>query len=136
MCVEFRPKDLNLGSCLPHPTSTYIYGMTIAPRVRWQKIIKTKQRQHHSYKHPYVNYNKQQTYVQQLSPNPIKITINKKISKVYNIGYYRLDRPSSSGCQVEQPSLIASKQPLASSFTSIFSVYVIKMKTLMMYVYW
>ena len=25
--------DLNLGSCPPHPTSTYIYGVTVAPRV-------------------------------------------------------------------------------------------------------
>ena len=25
--------DLNLGSCPPHPISTYTYGVTIAPRV-------------------------------------------------------------------------------------------------------
>ena len=33
MCVKFPPRDLNPGSCLPHPTSTYICRVTIAPRV-------------------------------------------------------------------------------------------------------
>ena len=33
MCVKLPPGDLNPDPCLPHPTSTYTYEMTIAPRV-------------------------------------------------------------------------------------------------------
>ena len=33
MCVKLLLKDLNTGPCLSHPTSTYIYGVTIAPTV-------------------------------------------------------------------------------------------------------
>ena len=33
MCVKLPLRDLNLGPCPPHPTSTYICGVTIAPRV-------------------------------------------------------------------------------------------------------
>jgi len=34
MCVKLPLGDLNLGSCPPHPTSTYTCGVTIAPKVR------------------------------------------------------------------------------------------------------
>ena len=33
MCVKLSSKNLNFGSCPPHSTSTYTYGVTIAPRV-------------------------------------------------------------------------------------------------------
>lgn len=33
MCVKLPFGDLNLGSYSPHPTSTYIYAMTIALKV-------------------------------------------------------------------------------------------------------
>ena len=33
MYVKFPPEDLNLGSCSPHLTSTYICVVTIAPKV-------------------------------------------------------------------------------------------------------
>ena len=34
MCVKLSRKDLNLGTCPPHSTSTYTYGMTITSRIR------------------------------------------------------------------------------------------------------
>ena len=33
MCVKLSSKNLNFGFCPPHSTSTYTYGVTIAPRV-------------------------------------------------------------------------------------------------------
>ena len=33
MYVKLSPEDLNPGLCLPYPTSTYTYGVTIASRV-------------------------------------------------------------------------------------------------------
>ena len=33
MCVKLFSRDLNPDLCPPHPTSTYTYEMTIAPRV-------------------------------------------------------------------------------------------------------
>ena len=33
MSVKLSPRDLNPGPYLPHPTSTYTYEMTVAPRV-------------------------------------------------------------------------------------------------------
>jgi len=33
MYVKLPPRDLNLSSCLPHPSSTYIFEVTIASRV-------------------------------------------------------------------------------------------------------
>ena len=33
MCVKFLSSDLNIDPCLPHPTSTYTYEVTIMPRV-------------------------------------------------------------------------------------------------------
>ena len=33
MCVKPSPGDLNPGPYPPHPTSTYTYEVTIAPRV-------------------------------------------------------------------------------------------------------
>ena len=33
MYVKFSPRDLNLGPCPSHPTSTYTYEVTIALRV-------------------------------------------------------------------------------------------------------
>ena len=33
MCVKLPPRDFNPGYCTPHFTSTYICGVTIAPRV-------------------------------------------------------------------------------------------------------
>ena len=32
MCVKLSHGDLNLGPFLPHPTSTYTCGVTIAPK--------------------------------------------------------------------------------------------------------
>ena len=33
MCVKLPPGDLNPDPYPPHPTSAYIYGATIAPRM-------------------------------------------------------------------------------------------------------
>ena len=38
MCVKFLPEDLNLGPCLPHPTSTYTCGVVITPKVYGSKL--------------------------------------------------------------------------------------------------
>ena len=32
VCVKLPPRDLNLSPYPPHPTSTYTYKVTIAPR--------------------------------------------------------------------------------------------------------
>ena len=37
MCVKFIPRGLNSGPCSPHPTSTYICGVTIVPKVYGSK---------------------------------------------------------------------------------------------------
>ena len=37
MCVKLPLRDLNPNPCLPHPASTYIYGVTIILRVRGGK---------------------------------------------------------------------------------------------------
>ena len=37
MYVKLPPGDLNLGPYPPHPTNTYTYGVTTAPRMRGGK---------------------------------------------------------------------------------------------------
>ena len=37
MYVKLLPKDLNFSSYPPHPTSTYTYEVTIAPKVSGDK---------------------------------------------------------------------------------------------------
>ena len=37
MCVKFPPRDLNIDSYSPHPTSTYICGVTIVSKVYGSK---------------------------------------------------------------------------------------------------
>ena len=39
MCVKLPPKDLNPSLYPLHLTSTYIYGVTIAPRVHGSGIV-------------------------------------------------------------------------------------------------
>ena len=39
MCVKFPLGDLNPDPCPPHPTNTYTYGVTIAPKMCGDKTF-------------------------------------------------------------------------------------------------
>ena len=55
MCGKLYPKDLNSGIYFLHPTSTYTYGVTIAPKCAVMAIVLTCSkwwgRQRHSLQH-------------------------------------------------------------------------------------